>query len=171
MKVVKKQTNSYMCFICGIHNDSGLKTNFYEMEDNTLIALVKGKEIHQSYPNRMHGGVISALIDESVGRAIWILEPETWGVTMDLQMKYRKPVPLDEDLMVVSKITKNTRRVFEGVGYLINKDNQVLAEGSARYIKLSLNDIDNNTHEESDINILVEDDIKEIDITVDFFNK
>jgi hypothetical protein len=86
-------------------------------------------------------------------------------------MKYRKPVPLDEDLMVVSKITKNTRRVFEGVGYLINKDNQVLAEGSARYIKLSLNDIDNNTHEESDINILVEDDIKEIDITVDFFNK
>ena len=139
MKVVKKQTNSYMCFICGIHNDSGLKTNFYEMEDNTLVAIVKGKDIHQSYPNRMHGGVISALIDESVGRAIWIEEPETWGVTMDLQMKYRKPVPLNEDLMVVSKITKNTRRVFEGTGYLINKEQQVLAEGNARYIKLSLN--------------------------------
>jgi acyl-coenzyme A thioesterase PaaI-like protein len=171
MKVLKKQTNSYMCFICGIHNDSGLKTNFYEMEDNTLVAIVKGKDIHQSYPNRMHGGVISALIDESVGRAIWIEEPETWGVTMDLQMKYRKPVPLNEDLMVVSKITKNTRRVFEGTGYLINKEQQVLAEGNARYIKLSLNDIDNNTHEESDINVLVEDDVKEIDITVDFFNK
>ncbi len=171
MKVLKKQTNSYMCFICGIHNDSGLKTNFYEMEDNTLVAVVKGKDIHQSYPNRMHGGVISALIDESVGRAIWIEEPETWGVTMDLQMKYRKPVPLNEDLMVVSKITKNTRRVFEGTGYLINKEQQVLAEGNARYIKLSLNDIDNNTHEESDINVLVEDDVKEIDITVDFFNK
>ena len=171
MKVVKKQTNSYMCFICGIHNDSGLKTNFYEMEDNTLVAIVKGKDIHQSYPNRMHGGVISALIDESVGRAIWIEEPETWGVTMDLQMKYRKPVPLNEDLMVVSKITKNTRRVFEGTGYLINKEQQVLAEGNARYIKLSLNDIDNNTHEEIDINVLVEDDVKEIDITVDFFNK
>ncbi len=171
MKVLKKQTNSHMCFICGIYNDSGLKTNFYEMEDNTLVALVKGKDIHQSYPNRMHGGVISALIDESVGRAIWIEEPETWGVTMDLQMKYRKPVPLDEDLMVVSKITKNTRRVFEGTGYLINQKQQVLAEGNARYIKLSLNDIDNNIHEESDINVLVEDDIKEIDITVDFFNK
>lgn len=171
MKVLKKQTNSHMCFICGIHNDSGLKTNFYEMEDNTLVAVVKGKDIHQSYPNRMHGGVISALIDESVGRAIWIEEPETWGVTMDLQMKYRKPVPLNEDLMVVSKITKNTRRVFEGTGYLINKEQQVLAEGNARYIKLSLNDIDNNIHEESDINVLIEDDIKEIDITVDFFNK
>lgn len=170
MKVLKKQTNSYMCFICGINNDSGLKAAFYEMEDGTLITILKGKEIHQSYPNRMHGGIISALIDESVGRAIWILEPETWGVTMDLQMKYRKPVPLDEDLMVVSKITKNTRRVFEGVGYLINKDNQVLAEGIARYIKLSLNDIDNNTHEESDINVLVEDDVKEIDINVNFFS-
>ena len=77
MKVIKKQTNSKMCLICGIENEAGLKASFYEMEDNTLIALVKGKEIHQSYPNRMHGGVISALIDESVGRAIWILEPET----------------------------------------------------------------------------------------------
>ena len=36
MKVVKKQTNSYMCFICGIDNDSGLKANFYEMEDGYL---------------------------------------------------------------------------------------------------------------------------------------
>ena len=53
---------------------------------------------------------------------------------------------------------------------LINKDNQVLAEGTARYIKLSLNDIDNNTHEESDINVLVEDDVKEIDINVNFFS-
>lgn len=171
MKVVKKQTNSYMCFICGIDNDSGLKANFYEMEDGTLVTIVKGKEIHQSYPNRMHGGVISALIDESVGRSIWILEPDTWGVTMDLQMKYRKPVPLDEDLKVVSKITKNTKRVFEGIGYLINKDNQVLAEGTARYIKLSLNDIDNNSQVESDINVLVEDDVKEIDINVNFFNE
>ena len=133
MKVVKKQTNSYMCFICGIDNNSGLKANFYEMEDGTLVTIVKGKEIHQSYPNRMHGGVISALIDESVGRSIWILEPDTWGVTMDLQMKYRKPVPLDEDLKVVSKITKNTKRVFEGIGYLINKDNLMyLAVPSAK---------------------------------------
>ena len=127
-----------MCFICGIDNDSGLKANFYEMEDKTLVALINGKDIHQSHPNRMHGGVISAIIDESIGRAIWIDEPETWGVTMDLNVRYRKPVPLNEDLLVLTRITKNTRRGFEGIGYILNKEHQVLAEGTARYIKLAL---------------------------------
>lgn len=170
MKVLKKQTNSFMCFICGIHNDSGLKAKFYEMENHTLVTLINGKQIHQSYPNRMHGGIISAIIDESIGRAIWIDEPETWGVTMDLQMKYRKQVPLDEDLLAITKITKNTKRGFEGIGYLLDKEHRILAEGTARYIKLSLNDIDSDSHEESDINILVEDDVTEIDIDdVQFF--
>ncbi len=164
MKVLKKQTNSFMCFICGINNDSGLKVRFYEMENNTLVGLLRGEQIHQSYPNRMHGGIISAIIDESIGRAIWIDEPDTWGVTMDLQMKYRKQVPLEEDLLVVTKITKNTKRGFEGIGYLLNKEHQVLAEGTARYIKLSLKTIDSNTQEENDINVLVEDDVTEIDI-------
>ena len=164
MKVLRKQTNSHMCFICGIDNDSGLKANFYEMEDKTLVALINGKDILQSYPNRMHGGVISAIIDESIGRAIWIDEPETWGVTMDLNVRYRKPVPLNEDLLVLTRITKNTRRGFEGIGYILNKEHQVLAEGTARYIKLALNTIDSNSHEEADINILVPDDITEIDI-------
>ena len=164
MKVLRKQANSLMCFICGINNDSGLKANFYEMENNTLVALINGKDIHQSYPNRMHGGIISAIIDESIGRAIWIDEPNTWGVTMDLSIKYRKPVPLNEDLFVITKITKNTKRGFEGIGYIVNKEHQVLAEGTARYIKLSLTTIDSNTQEESDINILVPDDITEVDI-------
>ena len=164
MKVLRKQANSLMCFICGINNDAGLKANFYEMENNTLVALINGKDIHQSYPNRMHGGIISAIIDESIGRAIWIDEPNTWGVTMDLSIKYRKPVPLNEDLFVITKITKNTKRGFEGIGYIVNKEHQVLAEGTARYIKLSLATIDSNTQEESDINILVPDDITEVDI-------
>ena len=164
MKVLKKQANSHLCFICGIHNDSGLKVRFYQMENNTLVGLLKGEDIHQSYPNRMHGGIISAIIDESIGRAIWIDEPSTWGVTMDLQMKYRKQVPLGEDLLVITKITKNTKRGFEGTGYLLDKDHKVLAEGTARYIKLSLNDIDNDTHEEDEINIMVPDDVTEIDI-------
>ena len=101
---------------------------------------------------------------ESIERAIWIDEPETWGVTMDLNVRYRKPVPLNEDLLVLTRITKNTRRGFEGIGYILNKEHQVLAEGTARYIKLALNTIDSNSHEEADINILVPDDITEIDI-------
>ena len=45
MKVVKKQTNSKLCYICGIENGFGLKASFYEMEDGSVISIFKYKEI------------------------------------------------------------------------------------------------------------------------------
>ena len=43
-KVIRKQNNSSRCFICGISNDKGLRTEFYELEDGTLAATA-GDEI------------------------------------------------------------------------------------------------------------------------------
>ena len=106
MKVIKKQTNSKLCFICGIDNPYGLVAPFYEMEDGSVISLFQYKDIHQSYPGRIHGGLISAMLDEIAGRAIWITEPETWAVTTQLNVKYRKPVPYDTPLKAKGFITK-----------------------------------------------------------------
>ena len=39
MRVIKKQTNSKMCIICGIENKLGLQAPFYEMEDGTVISI------------------------------------------------------------------------------------------------------------------------------------
>ena len=39
MKVIKKQTNSKMCIICGVETNAGVGASFYEMEDNSVIAL------------------------------------------------------------------------------------------------------------------------------------
>ena len=114
MKVVKKQTNSKLCYICGIENEFGLKAPFYEMEDGSVISIFKYKEIHQSYPERVHGGLITAMLDEIAGRAIWVTEPETWAVTTELNVKFRKVVPYDVTLKAVGKIIKNTHRAFVG---------------------------------------------------------
>lgn len=161
MKIIKRQTNSKMCIICGIENDSGLKAPFYEMEDGSVITLFKYQEIHQSYPGRTHGGMITCMLDELIGRAIWISEPKAWGVTMEINVKFRKPVPLDTPLKGIGKITRNTSRIFEGTGEIYLEDGTLLAEAKATYFKLSLDKIsDEGSHE--DINIVVEDDLKEI---------
>ena len=60
---------------------------FYEMEDNSVVTIFKYKEIHQSYPERVHGGLITAMLDELGLRALWPIEPNCWGVTFDLQTK------------------------------------------------------------------------------------
>jgi transposase len=59
-KVVRKQNNSKMCFVCGLNNESSLKAAFFELDNNELIAIFKPQEGHQSYPGRLHGGVAAA---------------------------------------------------------------------------------------------------------------
>jgi acyl-coenzyme A thioesterase PaaI-like protein len=134
-KVLRKQNNSDMCFVCGISNDAGLKTSFYELDGNQLLGVFKGLDIHQSYPQRMHGGIIVALLDETIGRALSILEPDFWGVTVNLSIKFIKPVPLKQELKAVGWITNNRRLLFEGEGYLCDNEGNILATCEARYRK------------------------------------
>ncbi len=161
MKVLKKQTNSKMCLICGMENEAGLKAPFYEMEDNTLITIFEYKDHHQSYPGRVHGGMISCMLDELIGRSIWITEPTMWGVTVTLNVKFRKPVPYNTKLKGIGKITNIKSRTFEGVGEIYDMDGNLLASAEAVYFKLPLEKISNDgTHD--DVNIYYPDDVKEI---------
>ena len=64
MKVTSKQRNSKMCMICGLENEYGLRAPFYNMEDGSVMTLFKYREQHQSYPGRVHGGLITAMLDE-----------------------------------------------------------------------------------------------------------
>lgn len=161
MKVVGKQNNSKLCFICGMENEFGLKAPFYEMEDGSVVSLFKYREIHQSYPGRVHGGLITAMLDEIAGRAIWVSEPGTWGVTTDIKVKFRKVVPYDVNLKAIGKITKNTHRMFIGFSQILDENNVVLAEAEATFLKLPISKIaSEGTHD--DINVYIEDNVKEI---------
>lgn len=163
MKVLKKQLNSKMCIICGMNNDAGIKAPFYEMEDHTVASIFSFKQIHQSYPERTHGGLICTMLDEIIGRAIWIDEPDIWGVTMDIQVKYRKPVPLDTKLKSVGMIVKNSKKFFTGTGKIMDMEGNVLAEATANYIKLPVEKVASvDVHD--DVNVYVPDDVTEIDL-------
>jgi len=164
-KVVKKQNNSKMCFVCGMENKFGLKAFFYELENEELVATFTPKEIHQSYPGRLHGGIASTILDEAIGRAILMKNENMWGVTLELNVKFKKPVPYDEDLKVICKITKETSRTFEGKGRIVlpNGDIAVTAEG--KYFKLPVNKITNADFTEDQwFNVEDEKDPKEIEI-------
>lgn len=139
--VVRKHNAAKGCFVCGVENPLGLHTDFYELEDGTLAALVTPKSVHQSYPGRLHGGVIAALLDETIGRAINVPEPDTWAVTAELTTHYKKPVPYDVELKVTGKILENSRRVFTGEGTIFLPDGEVAATATGKYVKLPLPNI------------------------------
>ncbi len=157
-KVIKKQNNSKMCFVCGTANEFGLHTAFYELENKQLLGLFKGQDIHQSYPTRMHGGVITALLDETIGRSLTIQDDDFWGVTVKLEVKFLKPVPLNQELKVVGWVTNNRRLIFEGEGYICDENNQILATCKAKYLKQSYQKVIEDKNFEKEQWIYVADD-------------
>ena len=171
LKVIQKQKNSDMCVVCGLKNGFSLRTMFYAVEGGLMVGLVTGRDEHQSYPNRMHGGMISALLDEVIGRAINTVEPEAFGVTSELKVKFKKPVPLNEEIRVVGKLTRNTRLVFTAEGFIEDQKGTILATASATYVKMNVEQIAGKPLTEEEYG-LYPDDVTEVEVVnVDFFNK
>ncbi|HHV65977.1 MAG TPA: PaaI family thioesterase [Peptococcaceae bacterium] len=163
-KVNKKQNNSKMCFVCGLANDYGLQASFYELDNGELVAIFKPLEEHQSYPGRLHGGVASAILDETIGRAINLKEEGTWGVTVELSLRYKKPVPLDKELKAVGRITRDSKWLFEGTGEILLPNGEVAVTAKGKYMKLPIGKISSEFNLEDDWKLCPqENDPKEVE--------
>lgn len=164
VKVKRKQANGKNCIICGMENNLGVKAQFYEMENGMLCTLLEFKECHQSYPERVHGGMITALLDEMIGRVVWTIEPQTFGVTTSIKVDFKKPVPYGVPLKGVSYITKNSSRLFYASGELRDMDGNVLAKAEGVYLKMPKTRICQNESIDDDLCYMIADDVQEIDI-------
>ena len=138
-KVLKKQQISKMCFVCGMKNDFGLHANFYETDSNELVAIIRPSEQHQGYPGRMHGGIAAAILDETIARSICNCKNEQlWGVTLELKTKFRKPVPLGQELKIVGRVTSEGNRSFEGTGEIVLPNGEIAVSAEGKYMKVDI---------------------------------
>ncbi len=157
--VKRKQENSKNCLVCGLKNPYGLKASFYELENNELVCIFKPSDVHQSYPGRLHGGITTALLDETIGRAILSRYEETmWGVTVEFTTSFKKPIPLDIELRVVGRITEENSRFFEGTGEILLPGGEIAATGKGKYIKMPLDRIADFDREEQEWKVTVSRD-------------
>ena len=156
--VTAKQPNSKMCLVCGLKNDFGLHTAFYELDNNDLLGVFTPKDQHQGYPGRLHGGIATAILDETIGRSILARGQEVWGVTVEFNIRFRKPVPLGEEIRVVGRITKDSGRSFEGAGEILLPDGSAAVEGRGKFIKLPIESIADAQHDELDWRVIPSDD-------------
>lgn len=140
--ILRKQHNSRMCFVCGLKNIAGLQASFYETEDGALVATFTPRAEHQSYPGRMHGGIAATILDETIGRAMMIGGlKEVWGVTLELKVEYKRPLPLGSELRVVARITEENSRFFSGRGEILLPDGRAAVIATGRYMKVPIEKI------------------------------
>jgi len=163
-KIMDKKHNSNNCMVCGIKNEFSLGARFYELDNKELACTFETKEFHQSYPGRLHGGMAAAILDETVGRAIDNLEPGTWAVTVELNVKYKKPIPINANLKAIGRITSNSRKIFEAEGEIILPDGTTAATCWGKYLKMTDKVMAEEAFSENEWFVLDETDPVEMEI-------
>ncbi|HZP96639.1 MAG TPA: PaaI family thioesterase [Candidatus Limnocylindria bacterium] len=121
----------HWCFACGRANPYGLHLDFAVARDRAETRFTATRE-HSGYDGTVHGGIVTALLDETMGWAIF--HQGIWGVTGRLTVTFRHPVPVGEPLTVTGVVTKDGRRAVETHGEVVSADGTVLAEADALFL-------------------------------------
>lgn len=165
-KVVAKQPNSKMCYVCGLKNPKGLRASFYELENGEVVGQFHSTDTYQGYPDRLHGCIAAGLLDEAIGRAIRTrYDEEAMGQTVELHLRYRAPIPLNQTLTIVARVTRDTRRIFEGSAELKLDDGTVAVEASGKYVNIIGDMLSKEELEAQEWKVYpAEDDPRELDV-------
>jgi uncharacterized protein (TIGR00369 family) len=116
------------CFGCGKENPIGLKLEFIEDEDGYNTTFTARPE-HQGYDGIMHGGLVSTILDEVM--AGYINKKGFNAVTARLEVRFRQPTPIGQQLTAKAKIVSQRGKLYEIKSELSLPDGTVTAEGKA----------------------------------------
>lgn len=128
-----QQPDSNACFVCGRENPSGLKLEFFTVDDRVETTFTPRPE-HQGWPGFVHGGIIFAALDETIGRVGFTID--AWVMTGRIEIRYRQPAPIGAPLRLVASLVRDRGRALELQGFAQLEDGTVVAEASGLYMRV-----------------------------------
>ena len=122
----------HWCFACGRLNEAGMHLDFDVSRDRAETHFTPQRR-HEGYDGTVHGGIVTALLDETMGWAIF--HQGIWGVTARIKVTFRQPVRVGEELRIVGEVARKRSRAIETHGTVARaSDNVVLAEADATFL-------------------------------------
>jgi Uncharacterized protein, possibly involved in aromatic compounds catabolism len=115
-------------------NPFGLRLNFYFDKERQKAWTEFIPEPHfEGYRQILHGGIISAVLDEVMIKAI--LFENILAVTSKLIIEFKQPAAIGEKLLIEGWITGRRGKVFFTEGQLLGNERRLIASGSGIYIR------------------------------------
>jgi uncharacterized protein (TIGR00369 family) len=123
------------CFVCGPENPIGLQVDFQtDLQAGTSFASLQLSANYQGWQDVVHGGVIAALLDEACIYACRTKAEQC--VTAELQIRYRKPVPVGAQIVLTGQLLERHRKVWQAEAQL-KIDDALYAEAAAKVFVLN----------------------------------
>ncbi|MCH4167559.1 MAG: PaaI family thioesterase [Megasphaera sp.] len=129
MRNISAYENSW-CFACGEDNPIGLKLKMTITGDKCVAYFTPQKQ-HESYGDRMHGGLVSTLLDEVMGDYVFRTVGKP-AYTADINIRFRSAVPIGDTLKIEGWVTKHRGRLYVTEGRITKSDGTVAAEATAK---------------------------------------
>ncbi len=131
---MKELRDNQSCFVCGRMNPSGLQVDFeIDREAGSIKAKFTPLSHHQGYEGIIHGGVLSALLDEAMVKLAFGLGIP--AVTAEINVKFRSPAAPGEELLVTGRLKKRSHRLIEAEAEIMHNA-KLIAEAKGKLIRV-----------------------------------
>ncbi|UCH33422.1 MAG: PaaI family thioesterase [Armatimonadota bacterium] len=125
--------NPKMCFGCGKENSLGLRLEF-TWEGTDCLTRLHVKPEYTGWRGYLHGGVLSAALDEVMGNAVW--KAQLPAMTGRMTVRYRQTAEVGDDLDLRGHIDKVGARIIRTAAEARRPDGTLVAEAEALYIRV-----------------------------------
>jgi acyl-coenzyme A thioesterase PaaI-like protein len=127
-----KLVDDSLCFVCGKNNPNGLKLDIKSDKfAHRSWAVTKIDEKFCGWSGVVHGGIISTLLDEIMAYAAFTIYDS--GVTGEISVRFRKPIPTDREILIEGSIESQKGRVVYATGK-ITLDGEIMAESTGKMV-------------------------------------
>jgi len=127
------------CFVCGSENTKGLGVKFFSNENNVVSAEFSFPSFLCGYPNRIQGGIISAVLDSAMANVL--LNQNVLAYTAKMEVKFHHPVE-PNTICQISAQQMNTRTPLYTMAAKLFQNGVLAASASAVFFQSTIKNAD-----------------------------
>ncbi len=106
-------------------------------QGKAIICLTVKKEMTNPYGN-IHGGMMSMVIDEAIGWAVYSLESEQHYTTLSLNVDFLYAIKEGEKLKAIANVIRAGKKIINVECFVYNDADKLLARGNSNLIATTM---------------------------------
>jgi uncharacterized protein (TIGR00369 family) len=123
------------CYVCGQNHPRGLRARFFVGDEGQVHARFEPDHSQTGYENIVHGGVISALLDEILGWPI-ALQTRRMCFTGELTVRFLQPMFAGGTYLATAYPGTEQGKYWVGKGDIRDENGRIYAKAQGKYFFL-----------------------------------
>jgi len=122
------------CFGCGPANDSGLRLNFFQAEDGSVVCPLAVPDRFEGPAGYVHGGIIATLLDETMSKSV--RARGLTAMTRQMEIEYLRPVHSEAPIRLEGRLLRSDGRKHWTEARILCARGHVLASAKGLFIEI-----------------------------------